>query len=258
MNAYLYNKINDLSTNGYHFESEKYISIAWENFKKAPLMYIGFLLIFVASTWVMDGLPAIISTILTPILGVGFALFAADIQQNKAAKFERFFHGFKAWALHLMLVSLVSSLIMGVCFLPALTYVGLSDAFQFIMNGEISSLVSYGFDGTAATILTILCAIPAIYLGVSWSWASCFVVFKDLDFWSAMEASRKVISKKWWSYFGFSILLGLIVIAGLLCFGVGLLVAIPVVSIAPFIAFEQIIGLDEHEIDIIDHLIDDE
>jgi len=258
MNASLYNKINDLATNGYSFDSEKYISMAWENFKKAPLMYIGYLVIFISATWVLDGLPSIIGTILTPLLAVGFVLFAADIQQNKEAKFERFFHGFKPWALHLILISIVSSLIMGLCFLPALMYVGLSDVFQLFMAEGLSWLAFYAFNDGAAMILTVLCAIPAVYLGVSWSWASCFVVFKGLDFWSAMEASRKVISKRWGTYFGFGILLALLAIAGLLCFGVGLLVAIPVICIAPFIAFQQIIGLDEHEIDIIDHLLDDE
>lgn len=257
MNASLHNKINDLTTNGYSFESEKYIRMAWENFKKTPLMYIGYLVIFIAAIWVLDGLPSIISTILTPLLAVGFVLFAADIQQNKEAKFERFFGGFKPWALQLILVSIISSLIMGLCFLPLLMHVGLSDVFDFFMS-DVSWSAFYAFSDGTATVLGILCAIPAIYLGVSWSWASCFVVFKDLDFWSAMEASRKVISKQWGAYFGFGILLALVVLLGLLCFGVGLFVAIPVVCIAPFIAFEQIIGLDEHEIDIIDHLIDDE
>ena len=77
--------------------------------------------------------------------------------------------------------------------------------------------------------------------------------------WEAMEASRKIISKEWFSFFGFGIVLGLISFAGLLCFFVGMLVTTPLVAIASFIAFEQIIGLnEENEIDLIDHLIDDE
>lgn len=258
MNASLQSKINDLANNGYDFDGSKYISMAWENFKKVPGMYIGYLFLFLAISTLLGVIPYSIGDLITPIFGVGFALFAADIQQNKEGDFSRFFDGFKSKPLHLVLVALISILGIGVFFIPLLAYLGFGEVFDLFSGSSMDFDLFSDINSGMAVGLGFLCAIPAIYLGIAWSWASFFVVFKGLDFWPAMEASRRIISKRWWSYLGFSFLLGLIVLAGALCLFVGLVVAIPVVTIAPYIAFEQIVGLDDHEIDIIDHLIDDD
>jgi len=258
MNASLQSKINDLATNGYNFDSDKYISMAWENFKKAPGMYIGYLFLFLAISTLLGLVPFSIGDFITPVFAVGFALFAADIQRDKKGDFGRFFDGFKSKPFHLILSGIVTTLAVAVFFTPMIAYIGFGEIFEIFTGKSMGFDIFSDINTGMAVGLGLLCAIPAIYLSIAWSWANFFIVFKGLDFWPAMEASRRIISKQWWSYLGFSILLALVVLAGALCLIVGLVVAIPVVSIAPYIAFEQIVGLDDHEIDIIDHLIDDE
>ena len=70
---------------------------------------------------------------------------------------------------------------------------------------------------------------PVIYLGVSWIFASLLIVDKGLDFWPAMELSRKVAGKQFFSVFGLLFLCGLIMIAGVLALCLGLFVAAPIV-----------------------------
>ncbi len=69
-----------------------------------------------------------------------------------------------------------------------------------------------------------------------------FVIFLKMDFWPAMEASRKIISKKFWSFFGFFILLGLINLLGIIALGVGVLFTIPATYCMMYAAFESVVG----------------
>jgi len=77
---------------------------------------------------------------------------------------------------------------------------------------------------------------PGIYLGVAYSFTTALIVDRKFDFWEAMETSRKVISKRWFSFFGFVLVLVLINIVGALLLGVGLLCAIAA-------AYQDILGL---------------
>jgi hypothetical protein len=59
-----------------------------------------------------------------------------------------------------------------------------------------------------------------------------------------METSRRLITKKWFSFFGLGLLMFLLILAGLLCFGVGVLVTIPLGSCVLTAAYEDIVGLN--------------
>ncbi len=95
----------------------------------------------------------------------------------------------------------------------------------------------------------LFCLLPGIYLWVAWRFTLALVVDKRLDFWSAMELSRKTISRQWWSFFGFAIVLGLLYIAGLLAFCVGQFVAIPITIAAWMYAYEDIFGATAQKIE---------
>jgi hypothetical protein len=46
------------------------------------------------------------------------------------------------------------------------------------------------------------CIIPGIYLQVAWAFAIALVADKRLEFWGAMELSRKVVTRVWFRIFG--------------------------------------------------------
>lgn len=91
----------------------------------------------------------------------------------------------------------------------------------------------------------VLLIIPGIYLLVSYLFATAFVVDFGMEFWQAMETSRKIVSKHWFQVFGFLLLLVFINLLGLLALGIGLLVTIPVTSCATAVAYRSMVG--EHE-----------
>jgi len=104
-------------------------------------------------------------------------------------------------------------------------------------------LVIAGFLVTLLTALGLLCLIlPGIYLFVAWILTLPLIIDKRLEFWPAMQLSRKIISRHWWKFFGFVIVLGLIDLAGFVAFVVGIFIAFPVTLAALMYAYEDIVG----------------
>ena len=89
-----------------------------------------------------------------------------------------------------------------------------------------------------------LLILPGIYLAVAYLFAQPLVIDKGADFWQAMETSRKLITKKWFSFFGLLLVLFLLNLAGAILLGVGLLVTIPLSSCILAAAYEDIVGLN--------------
>ncbi len=115
--------------------------------------------------------------------------------------------------------------------------------FNYFLPIVISSLLV----GIFVAIGTILLILPGIYLAVAYLFVMPFIVDKEMHFWQAMEISRKLISKNWFSFFGFILLLALLNFAGALLLLVGLLVTIPWTMCALAAAYADIVGLERAE-----------
>jgi len=84
-------------------------------------------------------------------------------------------------------------------------------------------LISQIFTGIGFVLLIL----PGIYLAVAYSFTVPFVTFLNMDFWEAMESSRKLITRNFWPFLGFFVILTLINVLGVILLGVGLLVHFP-------------------------------
>jgi uncharacterized membrane protein len=89
----------------------------------------------------------------------------------------------------------------------------------------------------------ILCILPGIYLAVGYVFALPLVVDKQMEFWPAMEVSRLVVHEHWWSIFALVIVLALVVLAGALVCGVGVLVSAPLATAAFMYVYEDLFGV---------------
>lgn len=74
----------------------------------------------------------------------------------------------------------------------------------------------------------VCCIIPGIYLAVCWTFAVPLVMDKKMDFWDAMELSRKKVSQHWFHCFWLVICVGLINLLGVLACCIGIFVSMPV------------------------------
>ncbi len=98
---------------------------------------------------------------------------------------------------------------------------------QLILAGLITAiLIGLGM---------VCCVLPGLYLMVAWTFALPLVADKGLEFWSAMELSRKVATRVWFP------ILGLLVLAYLPTI---LAAVMPRVAVLPgfFISFQHVLG----------------
>lgn len=115
------------------------------------------------------------------------------------------------------------------------------DAFAGFSQAFLPLLLFSLVGQVLVTLGLAICVLPGIYLAVCWMiFTPLLILDHKLDFWAAMELSRKVVTRHWWLAFGLIILCGLIVFAGTLACGVGLLLAAPVMRASIVCAYEEI------------------
>lgn len=77
---------------------------------------------------------------------------------------------------------------------------------------------------------SVLLIIPGIWLAVRWSLAFCiFPMMKpeEVNGWRALKISSDLVKGNWWWFAGLLIVIALLNLAGLLFFGIGLLISLP-------------------------------
>lgn len=200
-------KVERLLNSPIQFDIDSALKRGWELFKAQPVILIAYFLIVAlvqfGAAFFLEDFSSIVSILVAPPLTAGFYLVANKISRNEPVEFKDCFDGFKFW-------------------LPVVSV--------NIIVGIITVL------GIIALIL------PGIYLGVAYAFAMPFVLFAGTEFWTSMELSRKLISKVWWRFFAFVLLLMVINIIGVLMLGVGFLVSGPFSYMAVYAAFEELTG----------------
>lgn len=192
---------------GYEVDPSKYLKEGWEIFKSRAGEFIVFTVIIFAITIVLSKLDVIGSlalTLITPPLYAGFIIVVFMLLRQQEVQFKDFFKGFN-YFLPLVLASIVSGI-----------------------------LVTLGF---------ILLIIPGVYLIVSYLFVSMLIVEHHMEFWQAMETSRQIVTKNWFSVFVFVLMLTAINLVGALALGIGLLVTIPLSACLVCVAYREIVGL---------------
>jgi len=90
----------------------------------------------------------------------------------------------------------------------------------------------------------VLFILPGIYLAVAFSMALPLVIDKGMTPWQALMTSRKAMTHKWFSLFGFFLICVLVTIAGVLALFVGLVWAVPLTSLGYAIIYRDVFGVE--------------
>jgi hypothetical protein len=185
-----------------------YFKTGWGLFKQYPGGFVGFCLLNLVIQGALNGVSyagAVASVAITSPLFMGNFIVSAKLLQGQTPEFRDFFAGFP-YFLPLLLLSLVAGLFIG--------------------------------------IGTILLIIPGVYLAVAYLFASYLVVDRRLDFWPAMELSRRTVNPRWFGFFAFVLLVALLNLAGAVVLGLGLLVTIPLSFCTVTAAYADLFGLE--------------
>ncbi len=184
-----------------------WIRAGWAAFRDQPGGFIGFAALLFATTGLLSHVPfagAVLGLALAP-LWAGFYVVALLVLSRRKTEFADFFKGYRAF-LPLFLAAFVGGI--------------------FIAAG------------------TVLLVVPGLYLAVGYTFAFPLIADRRVDFWQAMELSRKAVTRRWFPVFGFLITLLLVNVAGALLLLVGLLVTVPLSFCAVAAAYRDIFGIE--------------
>jgi hypothetical protein len=162
--------------------------------------FVLFVVLLIAQSIPLLGI--LVGLLLTGVFYGGLYLFYLKKIRGQPAELGDAFAGFSLAFLPLMLATLVSSL---------LTTVGL-----------------------------LLLILPGIYLAVSYVFIYLLIVDHRLEFWCAMEVSRRVVTAQWWRVFALVILGAIIAALGLIGLFIGFFVTLPILIGAIAYAFEDL------------------
>ena len=198
-------KIEHLISNGYEVDIEKSFKRGWEMFKVYPLYSMAYCALifsiqFIFAIYLSD-VAILFSVFLAGPLYAGFFLVANKISRDEKVIYPDFFGGFQYYT-PVMLVWVVGQVVIvfGILFL----------------------------------------VLPGIYLLVGYMFALLIAIFGGMDFWRALEYSRKIIHVKWWQFLFLLLLLTVLNTIGALFLLVGLFVTVPLTFYTLYCLFEEI------------------
>lgn len=247
-------KIEHILQSGYSFRFGSYLTQGWELFLRGFWGFAGFTFLSFAIQMGMGLLPIIGffgSLLITIPLNMGYYIVAHLLYRRQGTEFQHFFKGFD-YVGPLVLQALVQFaaliLFLAPMVFPAMDYLLEGNFVEGILNEELD------FEPPSwAFILWI----PLIYLLVSWRWAPLFIIFYSMNFWEALETSRRMLTRQWGLFFLFYLVAGLIAVSGIIFFAVGLLFTLAYVYCADYMAFADVTRLaEETPEDITEHLVE--
>lgn len=96
------------------------------------------------------------------------------------------------------------------------------------------------FYGLAVLIGLLLFIVPGIYIAIRYCYAIFVFVDRKTSVAGSFAKSSEITAGIKWKLFGFGILLALIIFAGITAFGIGILVALPIVYLAQVYAYRKL------------------
>lgn len=190
----------NLINRDYQIKISNWFSSGWEIFKKNAGVSIAFAVLAGIVYILLSTIPLAGLLVWYPVIA-GFIIASLISLKNQSVEFKNYLWGFRH-------------------FLPLLVFTVVSTIF-----------ISIG---------VLLLIVPGIYLSVAYIFAPWLIVDKNIDFWPAMEISRKKVNKHWFGLFSFSIVIILLNIIGCLPFLVGLFITIPLSTCIITAAYKDI------------------
>lgn len=238
--------LDEILAREYTVDFENWFRKGFELFKAEGGWFVGFLFVLLLAYALAGSLPFVgrFSSIFVGPLVAGMFLVAARLDKHIPCEFATFF-GIRDHYRELVLIVLVQSLVTYVLTLVVmgwgnfLVYMG----WRHVDFSDFGTMMQFYSSQGKRYVLVWL---PMLLLFTIWIFAPCFVLFRGYKAWDAMEASRKLVSKKLISWLGFVVLVGLFNAAGLICLVVGLLVTVPTSMCAVYVAFDEVVGVELH------------
>ena len=198
-------KLASIREIGYDFDVVNILGRAWVMYKKQAINSAAFTMLIISLMLLtMQYLPQAqlaVSVLLLPALFTGFYIVANKLNNDQPVHYGHFYGGFSFY-IHVVAIWMIGQLLTGI---------GL-----------------------------LLLVVPGVYLMVSYNFSVLMSIFGGMNFWQALEESRKLITVRWFKFFILTLVFIGINILGALLYFLGLMITIPITFYATYILFEDI------------------
>lgn len=177
---------------------------------------------------------SIVNLTIVSALLAGFYSFFEKVFQKDNFSFQNLFDGFQ----HIGQLSLHQILVVVMVALPFLGVFSLAQELGINKTVDIFDINTYEMFTLLFYFIFIL---PSLSVFTLYIFAPILIVVARMNFWSAMEVSRKLVLANYIGNFGFVIGFTCINGLGLLFFGVGTLFTVPFTFAATFILYTKLI-----------------
>ena len=210
------------------------LSRSWALYKREfGLIFVTTLVINIASS-AASGIPYIgilIGLALNGVLFGGLYWFFLKLIRGQKAELADAFAGFQVAFVPLMLASLVSGIliliVVGIIALPMLiTWIPL--LIKFSKDPGMDPDVFMPLLGAGTILNIVLCGLVAMALYLFWVFAFPLIIDKRMQFWEALETSRKAVMSNFVSVFGLFLVGALLTVAGILACCIGVFFTLPI------------------------------
>jgi len=241
----------DLIARDYDVDIGDAISRGWELFKvNAGLMIGAVVIVYVIVYGVtivinLSRIPFIsllVGLFLTGPLTAGLWLLFIKLVRGTAAEINDAFRGFSSRYWQLVMVKLI----------PMLLVVGLMAVFGIFAAVSLPGFVMARNPHTAPQIspallipfgiLFIIAGVAFVYIATCWLFALPLVIDKGLNFWPALQLSRRIVMKHWWATFALLLVCWLLAVVGVFACIFGVLITGPVAFAAVSTHYEKVFG----------------
>jgi hypothetical protein len=245
--------LDDILSNGYQLDAMAAISRGFNILGKDLGSYLGFCILSFVISIIVGMIPylgTIAMLLVGPALHAGYAYYLKSYLHQNSSEFSNFFNGFKQpQVIQLAIANFIAqAIILVISGLVILAFCGnifsdLYDSYLALSNptNREAQEAALEYFLNAQNIAGISTAsLLAGLLSLLWILTSQFIVFREMPFGDALEASRKIVMKKYFSFLGWLIVWGIILIVSALPCGLGLLFTYPAMMLSIYALYMQI------------------
>ena len=243
--------IQTILKNDYQFELSNYIKSGFDLYKKSFLSYMIFTLLAMLANEQVLMIPVaggFLFFLLAP-LQFGYFIFAEKVYKNQQPNFKYFFDGYqKLISIAILYFSYITifTVILFLFFMPIANSADIQNLREFVINNpnllNESTLPELPVISFKTRIIFFLMMMILLYVTILLSLASYLLWFQQLPVFKSMALSVLIVKKKFSRWILFACVLLLLNFLGLLAFGVGIFITMPVSFLAFYVAYEKVVG----------------
>lgn len=224
-------------------EGVDWISKGWGLFRRAPLMWVLFFVIYLIIQVALSFVPIVgtfVGYLIAPLFAGGVTLGCRSLETGGELEIEHLFGGFQRHAGNLLVVGVLYILGSLAILLVFGLFAGFSIVSAVLVGGEEHVLQAIAAASLPLVLGLLVCAALFVPLMAAYWFAPMLVMMHDMKPVDAMRESLFACFRNILSFLVYSLVMLLLFIVALLPFGLGILVWVPLMMASTYASYRAV------------------